>query len=48
MKMYEFEIRYLDTNETAFLYGYNTKDMVRRNPELANREYVVVYAEYID
>jgi hypothetical protein len=46
--MYEFEIRYLATGETGFLYGYSRQDLARRYPEIPTDTYVIVYREYID
>ena len=46
--MYEFEIRYLTTGDTDFLYGYSIKDLSRRYPNIDPRTYVVVGREYID
>lgn len=46
--MYEFEIHYLATGETGFLYGYGIADLARRYPHLDPSTYVVVGREYID
>ena len=47
-KMYEFEIRYLATGETDFLYGYSLRDLTRRYPNIPTDTYVVIGREYID
>lgn len=46
--MYEFEIRYLATGETDFLYGYSVRDLVRRYPRIPPDTYVIICREYID
>jgi len=47
-KMYEYEIRYLATGETDFLYGYSRQDLARRYPEIPTDTYVIICREYID
>jgi len=46
--MYEYEIRYLATGETDFLYGYSERDLIKRYPEIPRSMYVIVSREYID
>lgn len=46
--MYEFEIRYLATGDTDFLYGYSRQDLRRRYPSIDPCTYVIVVREYID
>lgn len=47
--MYEFTIIFKDEpNQQYIFFGYNQKDMERRNPELKERPYSVFRADYID
>lgn len=46
--MYEFEIRYLDTDEIDFLYGYSANDLVRRYPHIDPTSYKIERRDYID
>lgn len=46
--MYEFEILYIATNETTFLYGRSPADLARRYPHIDPATYVVINWEYID
>ena len=46
--MYEFEIRYLGTDEIDFLYGYSAKDLIRRYPHIDPATYKIECRNYID
>ena len=46
--MYEYEIRYLENDETDFPYGYDERDLIKRYPEIPRSMYVIVSREYID
>lgn len=47
-KMYEYEIYNERTNEHDFCYGYDVKDMKKRNPRIDWNEWKIIYCEYID
>ena len=46
--MYEYEIYNKVTGEYDICYGYNTKDMMRRQPNRDWENWVVTLCEYID